>query len=187
MQKAPARDTDMAKNVQKVFLSYRRGPSKWFALRVYDALQDAGFDVFIDVVNLASGRFDKTLLTEVEAIANHNPQRPDTHRVRLLVPQSCPVPIMTSPHNDAGPRSDAGFEKCAVGLTGQFANGHPGSSLACPKHMVSDRTEPMTTIGAADDHGDHADPTPADSTQPNGQRHPSTAGLHVRNKAVPET
>lgn len=54
-------------NENKVFISYRRDTvGNAFAGRIYDTLKHYGYDVYLDVENLSSGKWKKQLLEEVE-------------------------------------------------------------------------------------------------------------------------
>lgn len=48
-----------------VFISYRRSTSRHLARLVHNYLEQAGYDVFLDVIDLKSGVFDEKLLDEI--------------------------------------------------------------------------------------------------------------------------
>jgi hypothetical protein len=50
-----------------VFVSYRREGGFVLAKYIFDYLQAAGFDVFMDVQSLGAGEFEQTILAEVAA------------------------------------------------------------------------------------------------------------------------
>lgn len=55
---------------RRVFISYRRDKGSMLARLVKEALDHAGCDVFLDVDDLGSGHFDRSLLSEIESRAN---------------------------------------------------------------------------------------------------------------------
>src|SRR5688500_3852615 len=52
-----------------VFISYRRSNLRW-ALNIYQALTQHGYDVFFDYESIASGDFDKIILENIKARAH---------------------------------------------------------------------------------------------------------------------
>lgn len=57
-----------AKNNQnKVFISYRREPTKFIALLLFKELIKRGYDVFWDIEGIGSGRFDQVILNQIKA------------------------------------------------------------------------------------------------------------------------
>jgi tetratricopeptide (TPR) repeat protein len=50
---------------KSVFISYRRSSSSYIARAIFQNLSDNGYDVFIDVENIANGAFDTVILNEV--------------------------------------------------------------------------------------------------------------------------
>jgi hypothetical protein len=69
----------MPDDSKKIFVSYRRALSTDFVHRLRDHLKARGFDVFVDVQSIPSGKFAKTILHQIEA-------RP--HFLAVLVPGS---------------------------------------------------------------------------------------------------
>jgi TIR domain len=67
----------MADDSKKIFVSYRRALSTDFVHRLRDHLKARGFDVFVDVQSIPSGKFADTILHQIEA-------RP--HFLAVLVP-----------------------------------------------------------------------------------------------------
>jgi tetratricopeptide (TPR) repeat protein len=63
-----------------VFLSYHRASASWAARALKERLQSLGVDVFMDLENISSGRFDTVILNEIG--------RRD-HFVALLTPRAC--------------------------------------------------------------------------------------------------
>ena len=63
--KATAEQEEEAKPATDIFISYRRKPSKNFALRIHDCLRRMGYKVFIDKEGLRSGDWWKTLQKNV--------------------------------------------------------------------------------------------------------------------------
>lgn len=53
-----------------VFISYRRSVSSFMARAIFMDLRANGFDVFMDVENIAAGEFDTIILNEIEARAH---------------------------------------------------------------------------------------------------------------------
>ncbi|MEV4513933.1 TIR domain-containing protein [Dactylosporangium sp. NPDC049525] len=81
-QQVPARtprQPESPENRRAVFLSYRRGVSWAMARLVRIDLEQHGFDVFMDVENIDSGRFEPVILTQIESRA---------HFLLLLEPRS---------------------------------------------------------------------------------------------------
>lgn len=61
----------MSKNKSKqIFINYRRSLGKWQARSVAQYLRNAGYDVFLDVDTLTTGRFDTMILQEIEKRPN---------------------------------------------------------------------------------------------------------------------
>lgn len=60
----------MTDSDKTVFISYRRGVSKFIARAVFQDLRQHGFDVFLDVENIDSGEFDKIILNQIAARAH---------------------------------------------------------------------------------------------------------------------
>jgi hypothetical protein len=52
-----------------VFISYRRADEAW-AIACYSALQERGFDVFIDYLGLGGGKFEREILENIEKRAH---------------------------------------------------------------------------------------------------------------------
>ena len=50
-----------------IFISYRRDGGDMTAMYIYQALKDRGYSIFYDVEVLRSGKFNETLLTEIQA------------------------------------------------------------------------------------------------------------------------
>lgn len=53
-----------------VFISYRRGVSKFIARAVFQDLRQHGYDVFLDVETIDSGQFDTIILNQIAARAH---------------------------------------------------------------------------------------------------------------------
>jgi hypothetical protein len=69
----------MSDDSKKIFVNYRRALSTDFVDRLRDHLKARGFDVFVDVQSIPSGKFADTILHQIEA-------RP--HFLAVLVPGS---------------------------------------------------------------------------------------------------
>ena len=53
-----------------VFISYRRGLASYAVWAIYSDLQRHGYDVFLDVANLGSGKFEQIIMNEIAARAH---------------------------------------------------------------------------------------------------------------------
>lgn len=69
----------MTENQKTVFISYRRNISKYIARLIFDMLQSRGYDVFIDIESIDSGKFNKIILNQIAARA---------HFIIILSPRS---------------------------------------------------------------------------------------------------
>lgn len=57
----------MTAGKDKVFISYRRSASRYFAYHIYNELTERGFDVFFDTQSINAGDFERIILSQIEA------------------------------------------------------------------------------------------------------------------------
>ena len=71
----------MSEEKGKVFISYRRKASRYFAHFIYDELTERGYDVFFDTQSINAGDFSKIILSQIAARG---------HFIAVLAPETMP-------------------------------------------------------------------------------------------------